>query len=374
MILTSNWSTPSPDPTGLDLMNGQLLVTDSEVDETSLDKGRNVWRTSRRGLVKRSMSTYFFSHEPTDIASDMSRNVWYFSDDTPFHGVLGSINVKGLGADHIYGTRDDHRRTFSTGAFGSHDPEGLAFGGGSLWISDGTTGTVYRIDPGPNLKIEGAGTDDIITSLNLSGLGVTDIEGVEFANDRLFVVANQKNADILEINPADGSLIRAFDLSTAGIRHPSALAYGAASQDPSQKSFYVADRGIDNNGHPHENDGKIVELGVAATPPNLIKNGGFERDINGNHRPDFWTERGIHTDVDCPARWYLLGPSSLVCECPLHHPPGPERRGCGRDVSLRGLDQDPATTDTSYRLRIVWFGSTGARIGRPTSRSSPRKP
>jgi len=365
VILTSNWSTPSPDPTGLDLMNGQLLVTDSEVDETSLDKGRNVWRTSRRGLVKRSMSTYFFSHEPTDIASDMSRNVWYFSDDTPFHGDVGSINVKGLGADHIYGTRDDHRRTFSTGAFGSHDPEGLAFGGGSLWISDGTTGTVYRIDPGPNLKIEGAGTDDIITSLNLSGLGVTDIEGVEFANDRLFVVANQKNADILEIDPADGSLIRAFDLSTAGIRHPSALAYGASSLDPSQKSFYVADRGLDNNGHPHENDGKIVELGVAATPPNLIKNGGFERDINGNHRPDFWTGNAAFTRTSI-ARHGGTYSGRHHSSANAHYTIRQDLNDvvAGETYHFEGWTKIPATTDTfTYRLRIVWFGSTGARIG-----------
>ena len=135
VIRTSRWATPSPDPTGLDFMrNGQLLVTDSEVDETRVNEGRNVWRITRGGHVKRAMSTYRFSHELTDVAVDGARDVWYFSTD-----VGARIFVVRLGPDGRYGTRDDTRRSFSTSDFGSRDPEGLAFGGGSLWISDGTT-------------------------------------------------------------------------------------------------------------------------------------------------------------------------------------------------------------------------------------------
>ena len=229
VIRTSAWSVPSPDPTGIDLYNGQLLVTDSEVDETGLNRHRNIWRTTLTGAVRKTMSTLRFSHEPTDVAADPARNVWYFADDTSFGGGRGRIFVKDLGPDRIYGTRDDRRRSFATSPFGSTDPEGLAFGGGHLWISDGSNGSLYRIRPGPNGKIEGAGTDDIITVLDIKGLGANDLEGVEFANGRLFVLPNQKNADILELNPLDGSLLRVFDLSTAGLVNPSGLAFGPSS-------------------------------------------------------------------------------------------------------------------------------------------------
>ena len=160
VIRTWRWATPSPDPTGLDFLPyGQLLVTDSEVDEMPVNEGRNVWRITRGGHVERAMSTYRFSHEPTDVAVDGARRIWYFSTD-----VGARIFVVRLGPDGRYGTRDDTRRSFSTSDFGSRDPEGLAFGGGSLWLSDGNNERIYRIRPGRNGRFGGADTDDIITS------------------------------------------------------------------------------------------------------------------------------------------------------------------------------------------------------------------
>ena len=91
LIRTSVWVTPSPDPTGLDFLpSGQLLVTDSEVDETRLNKGRNVWRITRSGRVERSMSTYKFSHEVTDVAVDGVHGVWYFAEDVVNGGAASS--------------------------------------------------------------------------------------------------------------------------------------------------------------------------------------------------------------------------------------------------------------------------------------------
>ena len=50
LIRTSVWAPPSPDPTGLDfLRSGQLLVTDSEVDEAPRNGSRNLWRITRGG-------------------------------------------------------------------------------------------------------------------------------------------------------------------------------------------------------------------------------------------------------------------------------------------------------------------------------------
>ena len=261
VIRTWQWATPSPDPTGLDFLpSGQLLVTDSEVDEVPVNEGRNVWRITRGGRVERAMSTYRFSHEPTDVAVDGARGVWYFSTD-----IGARIFVVNLGRDGRYGTPDDNRRAFSTSDFGSRDPEGLAFGGGSLWISDGMNEKIYRIRPGANGRFDGADSDDIITSRSLRDLEVRNVEGVEYApNGHLFVLPGTKNPDLLEFNFATGAVVRTYDLTAARLKRPSAIVYGPSSVDPDRRSFYIADRGVDNGADPNENDGRIVELGVQA--------------------------------------------------------------------------------------------------------------
>ncbi len=362
VIRTSVWSTPSPDPTGLDfLRSGRLLVVDSEVDETPKNKGRNLWRIMRGGRVEQSMSTYRFSREPTDVAVDGVKGTWYFSHDIGG----GRIFVVVLGPDGAYGTRDDKRRSFSTTPFGATDPEGLSFGGGSLWISDGTSGTVYRIEPGPNGKIEG-GADDTITSRSLTGLGVSDLEGVEYApNGHLFVLANKKNADILEIDFATGALVRAFDLSLARLHSPSSIAYGPASVDPKKRSFYIADRGVDNGTNPNENDGRIVELGVAAKPLNLVRNGSFEEDRSGDHRPDAWTINThfsrsslAHHVGTYSGRHEGVGESSYTVRQDLADVVG------GETYHFEGWTKIPTTDAFFYRVRILWMDGSGAEIGR----------
>jgi hypothetical protein len=367
VIRTSQWNTPSPDPTGLDFLpSGQLLVTDSEVDETPLSRNKNLWRIRRGGRVERTMSTFRFSHEPTDVAVDGAKKIWYFTDDTASNG---RVFVRLLMDDGTYGTGDDRGRTFrtDTAAFSppSNDPEGLAFGGGSLWLSDGTNGHVYRINPGPNGKIEGSG-DDVITPINLTGLGINDIEGVEYApNGNIFVLGNEPNADILEIDPSDGSLVQAFDVSTARLRNPSAIAFGPSSTDRTKKSFYIADRGVDNNTNPNENDGRIIELGIAATPPNLIRNGSFEVDRNGDSRPDFWTvnshfvrSRQARHVGTYSGRHRAAVESSYSVRQDLADVVG------GETYHFVGWTKIlPTSNPFTYRLRIVWFGGSGARIG-----------
>lgn len=266
VIRTWQWTTPSPDPTGIDFLpSGQLVVTDSEVEETRLDEHRNVWRITRAGHVERTRHTLRFSREPTDVAVDGSHNRWFFSDDAQAGGIIFVIR---LGPDHTYGTNDDRRRSFSTADFGSRDPEGLAYGGGFLWLSDGSNRTIYRIDPGPNGAFEGADaggieTDDVIRKRQLDGLGVRDLEGIERApNGHLFVLPGTGDPDILEIDFSDGSLIRRYDLTSAHLRNPSSIAYGPSSRDASRRSVYITDRGVDNQSDPNENDGRIVEVGI----------------------------------------------------------------------------------------------------------------
>ena len=364
IIRTSVWAAPSPDPTGLDFLpSGQLLVTDSEVDEAPRNGSRNVWRITRGGHVERSMTTYKFSHEPTDVAVDGAKGLWYFSDDVVSGG---RIFVVTLGPDKVYGTADDRRRSFTTMGFGASDPEGLAYGGGALWISDGTSGKVFRIEPGPNGMIEGGG-DDNIESRDLLGIGGHDLEGIEYApSGNLFVLPNKKNADILEIEWAGGTLVKAYDLSLAHLVSPSAIAYGPSSANRAKKSFYIADRGLDNtSAHPMENDGRIVELGVASRPVNLIRNGSFEVDKNGDHRPDSWTFNShfsrtslAHHVGSYSGRHLGVGESSYTVRQDLSDVVG------GETYHFVGWTKIPTTDAFTYRVRILWYGGNGAEIGR----------
>ena len=365
LIRTSQWAPPSPDPTGLDFLpSGQLLVTDSEVDEAPRNGTRNVWRITRGGHVERSMSTYKFSHEVTDVAVDGVHGRWYFSQDAGAGGAR--IFVVSLGADKVYGTSDDKRRSFPTGIFGATDPEGLAFGGGSLWISDGMNEKIYRIEPGPNGMIDGGG-DDVISSRDLLALNVQDLEGIEYApNGHLFVLPNKKNADILEIEWPGGTLVKAYDLSLAHLVSPSAIAYGPSSANRARKSFYIADRGVDNTAaHPMENDGRIVELGVARKPLNLIRNASFEVDRNGDHRPDGWTFNShfsryslVHHVGSYSGRHLGVGESSYTVRQDLADVVG------GETYHFVGWTKIPTTDAFTYRMRILWYGGNGAELGR----------
>jgi hypothetical protein len=49
-------------------------------------------------------------------------------------------------------------------------------------------------------------------------------------------------------------------LDYLGTEARSGLAYGPSSQDPAINSLYLASRGLDNDNHPDENDGKIWEI------------------------------------------------------------------------------------------------------------------
>jgi hypothetical protein len=57
-----------------------------------------------------------------------------------------------------------------------------------------------------------------------------------------------------------GELLGTLDISAAGARKPAGLALAPSSEDPSQMSLYIVDRGVDNDSNPNENDGKVYEF------------------------------------------------------------------------------------------------------------------
>ncbi|MGH8471369.1 MAG: hypothetical protein ACREVJ_02685 [Gammaproteobacteria bacterium] len=213
-------SPPSPDPTGIEYLpaSGSLLIADSEVEETPLFAGANVFRATTGGVLLATSSTTAFSNEPAGIAVNAANGHVFFSDDKKKR--VFEVHV---GPDAQYGTADDSVTSFATPPFGSNDPEGLAFGAGKLYIADGAGAEVYVVDPGPNGAFDGVseGGDDVVTHWDTLSLGQPDPEGIAFNGDlgTLFIVGNRATRDVTEATP-QGALVgwtdRAVLLGHAG--------------------------------------------------------------------------------------------------------------------------------------------------------------
>ncbi|HLB60068.1 MAG TPA: hypothetical protein VJL83_00495 [Patescibacteria group bacterium] len=238
-IKTSSWSPPSPDPSGIALQGSKLIITDAEVEEMSIYKGKNYFESSLSGSLSSTGDTTSFTKEPAGVA--VGQGTYFFSDD----GKKRVFKVN-PGSDKKIGTSDDKISSFSTSSFGSSDPEGIAFGNGKLYIADGVGSEVYIVDPSGGKA----------SHFDVGKYGVKDPEGIEFNSDNgnLFVLGNGKSKLIIEVT-TQGKLVRNIDISAAGAKKPAGLAYS-----PGNKHFYIVDRGVDNNSNPNENDGKIYEL------------------------------------------------------------------------------------------------------------------
>jgi len=259
-IDTSAFDPPSPDPSGLGFMpSGRLIMSDGEVDETPHWQKRNAFVISTDGDLVSTFRTTKFSDEPTGI--EMTKKLLYVADD-----VKDAIFVVKRGKDRRWGTRDDKVRSFGTPRLGCRDPEGVALGRGFLFIASGSDGgdpSICRLSPGKNGRFDGTGGkgDDIVRTFNTRRFGQPDPEGIAFrpATRTLLVVSNRRSWPISEVT-VKGRLVRTIETAGLGIRSPAGLAWGPASTDASVKHIYVADRRIDNQADPNENDGRIFEL------------------------------------------------------------------------------------------------------------------
>ncbi len=259
-IDTSAWSPPSPDPAGIAWLpaTGTLLVSDSEVNEMSIFTGDNLYEMTLQGSLIGTDTTLPYSDEPTGLDYDHATRTLYVSDDTGPR----VVHVVKFGPDGIYGTSDDVITSFSTSAFGSTDPEGVAFGGGALWIADGVNSEVYRVSPGANGRFDGVppAGDDTVTSFDTAVHGVTDPEGIAWnaANGHLYVIG-KPSGRLIEVTTS-GALVQVIDVSAADASHPAGLAIAPGSNAPSARNIYIVARGVDNDSDPRENDGKAYEM------------------------------------------------------------------------------------------------------------------
>ena len=269
-VLTSLWSPPSPDPSGLayDPTSNNLLISDGEVNEMPIYDGVNLWEATLTGSQVREFNTLAFSDEPTGVAYNPNNQHLYFSDDT---GVRSLYDVA-PGPDGLHMTADDIVSSFPSGNFLSYDPEGVTFCSfnGNIFYADGLNNEIYEISPGANGVFDGGSS--LVNSFDTQILGVNDPEGVEFNPDNgtLFIVGKSEGFDFIVETTTTGDPVTVIDISEPDVRKPAGLAYAPTSVNPAEKSLYIVARGVDNNSDPNENDGVLYEFSLGAAMPGVF--------------------------------------------------------------------------------------------------------
>jgi uncharacterized protein YjiK len=280
---TSTWSNPSPDPSGMDYwpLTGQLLISDSEIEESvggnppAYWHGFNVFRSTLGGSLVGNCTTYTsgsvnltynnFSNEPTGVAINPNNNHIFFTND----GANGRLFEIGPGVDNTYCTSDDTvTRVFVATNFGVSDAEDVAYGGNTVFISGGVDAEVFVFPLGLD-GLLGTADDGAMTHWDTSALGFDDLEGIGYNPDSgtLFIVSTKGAQNYLGETTTSGTLLNVYDLSFMGTQGNirSDVTYAPSSQTPGVKSIYICSRGIDNNNDRLENDGKVWEVNIGGS-------------------------------------------------------------------------------------------------------------
>lgn len=398
IIDTSLWSPNSPDPSGIDYRasTNSLLVSDAEVEEMPpYFVGKNVFESSLGGSLGNTYSTTSFSNEPTGVAINSANGHIFYSDDNK-----KKVFEVNLGDDGLYGTADDTITSFSTSAFNSNDPEGLAYGEGKLFIADGVGTEVYTVDPGINGNFDGVVPtgDDQVTHFDTSGMTQADPEGIAYNTDSgtLYIVSNNggRSTNRITETTTAGVVVNVIDISFLNARSTAGLAYGPGSVNPAVNNIYIAARGVDNGADPNENDGKIYEITLSVFPSptpsvepsptgipvptptpipstNLLTNPGFELDANNDGRPDSWSSKSYFTrsgavvlagtyvgrHLSASNNGYIITQTVSGITA-------------GRTYNFSGWTNIPATSDSfTYRLQVRWLNSSGSAINTKTAKT-----
>ncbi|MBD2359251.1 hypothetical protein H6G41_32490 [Tolypothrix sp. FACHB-123] len=257
-IFTSDFGTPSPDPSGIVYINhlGSLFAVDGEVDEMpTYFTGRNIFQTSLSGTFQGGLSTMDYSNEPTGIAYNPANRFLYIADDNK--RLVFTVDP---GEDGKYNTNDDVVSSFSTAYWGSFDPEDIVYSreSGTLFVVDGLGDTVYHVTTNGTL----------LGQFNTLSAGLQDPEGIAInpLNGNLFMVGFPSN-QLFEFSTS-GQLLNTYNISAANALKPAGIAFAPSSDNPSLLSIYIVDRAVDNDTDPAENDGKIYEFALNTLIPN----------------------------------------------------------------------------------------------------------
>ncbi len=247
--MLSSLSPPSPDSAGIAYLPNEdrFYVSDSEVDEMTIYQGANLYELTRSGTLTDTGTSLPWSDEPTGAGYDATTNRLLISDDD-----ANRITFVLPGSDGRYGTGDDTTQSFNVNGTGNADAEDVAFDAtrNQVLVVDGVNMEVYRY----------TATGTFINSFDLGVYGAADPEGIAFdqAND-LIIVVDQKSKAIYELNNA-GGLVRSVGITAANSYKAAGVEIAPASNNSGASHYYVVDRGVDNDGAPTENDGKMYEF------------------------------------------------------------------------------------------------------------------
>lgn len=241
---TSAFWPPFSDPSGITFANGNLLVVDSEVGETTMFDRDTLFEMTTEGVVRSSVSLQWLTKEPTGIAYDSSTRTLFISEDNR-GGMLHTLKA---GPDLLLGTDDDvstsvRMRDIGIVGVPTKDIEGVAFHGGTVYLAGGSSAMVYAIQPGKGGFDK---TASLVKSFSVSPM--TSVEGITIVDSILYAVGIKS------------FIIYSFDLSGSYLGQqvlPWVRGISGIAMDETTGIFYVTHRGLDNNKYPNENDGKI---------------------------------------------------------------------------------------------------------------------
>ena len=278
----ANLTPPSPDASGITYVaaDDKLVISDGEVEETvngvSHFVDSNVWELTRTGTKIRSANisrvpptVVPMTDEPAGVAFNPTNGHYYVTAD-------GAKRVFDLnpGSDGLIGTAGDTWTHFSTEAAGNGDPEGITYNtfNGRLYVADGVNREIYEYETNGTL----------VSHFDVLQHGVNDPEAVEFnpTSGTLFTLSQ---SSLIVETTTSGALVNTIDVSASGGLKHAGLAYAPRSDGSGAKSFYIVDRGIDNNVDPNAVDGKLFEMEAPTPDPpaNLppVVNAGSDQSV-----------------------------------------------------------------------------------------------
>jgi hypothetical protein len=262
-VATSSFSPPSPDPSGIAYLPSadRFVIADGEVDEMGIYQGKNVFVTTRDGTVTDTGVSQPWSDEPVGVGYNPVNNHLFVSDDDQKE-VFELVG----GADGRFGTPDDVITHFDTAGAGNTDPEGIDYDPAtqSLWAVDGLNNQVYRYRAGADGKVGTA--DDVRSNFDVGVYGAQDPEGLAYDSVRDTISIVDDDSEMIYELDRSGAVLNTISIAGFGVDRAAGLAVAPGSSSPSQRNYYVAARGLDNDSHPTENDGKIYEFSATLPP------------------------------------------------------------------------------------------------------------
>jgi Ca2+-binding RTX toxin-like protein/uncharacterized protein YjiK len=262
VIDTTKWAIPSPNPAGMAWIpgatpgTGQLLVSDSEVDESPFFAQNNLFFLSETGAFDHAASLRAFCSEPTGVTYNPLNGHLFISDDS----ARKVFEVDPKNPSVLISS-------FSTRNIGLDDVEDLVFDPvtGHLLLSEGEQSTLH-----PRTIVEVTTTGTVIQMIPMP-LEVGDPEGFTYDPTRnVFYVCGHRSDDILVLSRDGQTILDRLTLldnvrnvnSGVGVK-PKGLVLAPSSDpndDPSNMSLWVADYATDQF-----MDGQLFEIQLA--PP-----------------------------------------------------------------------------------------------------------